>query len=185
MYQAEYERLTENLPLPNTSVILKMDPYYDKRDRLLQVRGRLQYSDLPEGMKHPIIVPHGHPVVKEIIQSVHKELLRTGPESTLSVLRQANWLAKRRGEVKRVLGKCLVCQRQRVRPPSQKMAPSPSERVSSSSAFAHVGIDFAESHLNKGLHLHFQLRLFWYDSSRVYQWLINRWFLPGVDSYDE
>ena len=154
--QADYERLTENLLLPNTSVILKMDPYYDKRDRLLQVRRRLQYSDLPEGMKHPIIVPHGHPVVKEIVQSVHKELLCAGPESTLSVLRQANWLTKGSGEVKRVLGKCLVCQRQRVGPRSQKTAPLPSERLSSSSAvFAHVGIDFAESHLNKGLHLHF------------------------------
>ena len=114
---------------------MKLNPYYDKRDRLLQVRGRLQYSDLPEGMKHQIIVPHRHPVVKEIIQSVHKELLRVGPESTLSVLRQANWLTKGRCEVKRVLGKCLVCQRQRVGPCSQKMAPLPSERVSSSSAF--------------------------------------------------
>ena len=136
---------------------------------MLQVRGRLQYSDLPEGMKHPIIVPHGHAVVKEIIQSVHKELLRAGPDSTLSVLRQANWLTKGRREVKRVLGKCLVCQRQRVGPRSQKMAPLPSERVSSSSAFTHIGIDFAESHLNKGLLLHFQVRLFWYDSSRVCQ----------------
>ena len=82
MYQAEYERLKENLLLPNTSVVSKLDPYFDKRDRLLQVRGRLQYSDLPEAMKHPIILPHGHPVVKEILQSVHKELLRAGPEST-------------------------------------------------------------------------------------------------------
>ena len=136
---------------------------------MLQVRGRLHYSDLPEGKKHPIIVPHGHPVVKEIIQSVHKELLRAGPESTLSFLRQANWLTKGRREVKRVLGKCLICQRQRVGSRSQKVAPLLSETVSSSSAFTHVGVDFAESHLDKGLHLHFQVRLFWYDSSRVYQ----------------
>ena len=34
-----------------------------ERDRLLQVGGRLQYSDLPEGTKHSIILPHGHPVV--------------------------------------------------------------------------------------------------------------------------
>ena len=115
-------------------------------------------------MKHQIILLHGYPVVKEVIQSVHKELLHAGPESTLSVLRQANWLTKARRKVKRVLGKCLVCQRQHVGPRSQKMAPLPSEWVSSSSAFTHVGIDFAESHLNKGLHLHFQVRLFWYYS---------------------
>ena len=169
VYQAEYERLKENPVLPKTSGTLMLDPYYDKKDRLLQVRGRLQSSDLPEEMKHPIIVPHGHPVLKEIIQSVHKELLRAGPESTILVIRQANWLSKGRREVKRVLGKYLVCQRQCVHPRSQEMAPLPSERVSSSSAFTHAGIDFAESHLSKGLHLHFQVRLFWYDSSRVYQ----------------
>ena len=28
VYQAEYERLKENLLLPNTSAILKLDPYY-------------------------------------------------------------------------------------------------------------------------------------------------------------
>ena len=79
MYQAEYERLRENLPLPNTSAILKLDPYYDKIDHLLQVGGRLQHSDLPEGTKHPIILPHGHAVVEKIIQSVQKELLHAGP----------------------------------------------------------------------------------------------------------
>ena len=44
---------------------------------------------------------------------------------------------------KRVPGKCLDCQRQLVDPCSQKMAPLPSERVSSSPAFTHVGIDFS------------------------------------------
>lgn len=86
MHQAEYERLKENIFLPNTSAILKSDPYYDKTDQLLRVGGRLHYSDLPEGTKHPIILLHGHPVVEKIIQSVHEELLHAGPESTLSVL---------------------------------------------------------------------------------------------------
>ncbi|XP_068726557.1 uncharacterized protein [Montipora capricornis] len=83
VYQAEYGRLKEDLPLPNTSAILKLDPYYDERDHLLRVGGRLQHSDLPEGTKHPIILPHGHAVVEKIMQSVHKELLHAGPGSTL------------------------------------------------------------------------------------------------------
>ena len=107
---------------------------------MLQVGGRLQCSDLPEGTKHPIILPHAHPVVYKIIQSVHKELLHAGPESTLSVLRQEICLTKGRREVKRVLGKCLFHQRQRVGPCSQRMAQLPSERVSSAPAFTHVGI---------------------------------------------
>jgi len=113
MYQVEYEQLKANHPLPNTSAILKLDPYYDKKDQLLWVGGRLQYSDLPEGTKHRIILPRGHPVVEKIIQSVHNELLHAGRESTLSVLRQDIRLTKGRREVKRVLERCLVCQRQR------------------------------------------------------------------------
>ena len=71
LYQAECVRLKEDLPLPNTSAVLKLDPYYNKRDLLLRVGGRLYHSDLPKGTKHPIILPHEHVVVEKIIQSVH------------------------------------------------------------------------------------------------------------------
>ena len=74
---------------------------------------------------------------------MHEQLLHAGPTSILSVLQQEIWLTKGRREVKRVPGKCLVCQRQPVGPCSQKVAPLPSERVSSSLAFTHVQIDFA------------------------------------------
>ena len=155
----------EDLPLPNTSAILKLDPYYDKRDRLLRGGGRLQHSDLPEGTKHPIILPHGHAVVEKIIQSVHKELLHAGPEI---------WLTKGRREVKRVLGKCLVCQRQRVGPCSQKMAPLPSERVSLSPdsrryRLCRAIINTKECLLSESLHLYLHLRLFPHDPPRAFQ----------------
>ena len=56
------------------------------------------------------------------------------------MLRPEICLTKGRREVKRVLGKCLFHQRQRVGPCSQRMAQLPSERVSSAPAFTHVGI---------------------------------------------
>ncbi|PFX31375.1 hypothetical protein AWC38_SpisGene3829 [Stylophora pistillata] len=137
------ELSAEELKDSKLSAILKLDPYYDKRDHLLRVGGRLQNSDLPEGTKHPIILPDEHAVVEKIIQSVHKDLLHAGPEGTLLVQRQEILLTKGRCEVKRTLGNCLVCRRQRVWPCSQKMTPLPSERVSPAPAFTHVGIDFA------------------------------------------
>jgi len=142
VYRIEYAQLEAGQPLPKTSTTLKLDPYFDKEDRLLRVGGRQQYSNLPEVTKHPIILPHGHPVVEKIIQCVHNELLHAGPENTLSVLQQNIWLTHGCHEVKRVLMKCLVCQRQHVGPSSQKMAPLPSERVLFSPPFTHVGIDF-------------------------------------------
>jgi len=95
VYRIEYVQLEAGQPLPKTSTILKLDPYFDKEDRVLRIGGRLQYSNLPEATKHPNILPHGHPVVEKIIQSVHNELLHAGPENTLSVLRQNTWLTHR------------------------------------------------------------------------------------------
>jgi len=108
VYRTEYAQLEAGQPLPKTSTILRLDPYFDKEDRVLRVGGRLQYSDLPEATKHPITLPHGHPVVEKIIESVHNELLHAGPENTLSALRQNIWLTHGRREVKRVLMKYLV-----------------------------------------------------------------------------
>ena len=96
-------------------------------------------------------------------------------------------------EIKRVLEKCLVCQRQPVGPCSQKMAPLPPERVSLSPAFTHVGIDFAgplliimrKWLLSEGLHLYLHFCLFPQDPPRAYQWLVNQWILSGVYSYDQ
>ena len=152
VYQAEYGRLKEDLPLSNTSAILKLDPFYDKRDHLLRVGGRLEHSDLPEGTKHPIILPHGHAVVEKIIQSVHKELLHAGPESTLSVLRQEIWLTKGRREIKRVLGKCFVCQRQRVIAIGEGVIVS--RRHSRRYRLCRAIIRTRKCLLSEGLHLH-------------------------------
>lgn len=70
-------------------------------------------------------------------------MLHAGPETILSTLRQRIWLTQGRREVKRIIRKCVTCQRQRVGPCAQKMGPLPEERVSSSPAFTHIGTDFA------------------------------------------
>ena len=133
----EYERLKQGKALQRNSRILKLDPYFDKKSRTLRVKGRLQNSDLPETTKHPIIVPHGHPLTEKIINRKHQELLHAGPEMTLSALRQNIWLTKGRREVKRVINRCITCQRQRKSCSTQKMGQLPHERVSFSPPFTH------------------------------------------------
>ena len=118
------------------------DPYYDRDDQVLRVGGRLQFADLPEQSKHQIILPHGHPEVAKMVQDVHKNMLHAGPETVLSTLRQKVWLTQGRREVKRVIRRCVACQRQRVGPCAQKMGQLPEERISCSRAFSHVGTDF-------------------------------------------
>lgn len=86
MHRIEYAQQESGQPLLKTRPVLKLDPYFDKEDRVLRLRGRLQCSNLPEVTKHRIILPHGHPVVEKSIQSFHNELLQAGSENTLSVL---------------------------------------------------------------------------------------------------
>ena len=129
-------------PISKNSRILKLDPFFDKDYRVLHVGGRLQYSELPEETKHQLILPHGHLVVEKIIQDIHEKSMHAGPETTLTILRNKIWLTQGRRDVKRVIRKCLVCQRQRAQPCDQKMAPLPLERVQFSYAFSHVGTDF-------------------------------------------
>ena len=141
-YPIEFQHLKNGESIASNSCILELDPFFDKEHEVLRVGGRLQYSELPEETKHQVILPHSHPIVEKIIQDVHERSIHAGPETTLTILREKIWLTQGRRDVKRVIRKCLVCQRQRAQPLSQKMAPLPLERVQMSHAFSHVGTDF-------------------------------------------
>ena len=143
VYKEDYQLLKSGQTLPKNSRLLKLDPYYDREDQVIRVGGRLQFADLLEQTKHQVILPHGHPEVAKKVLDLHKIMLHAGPESILSTLRQKIWLTQGRREVKRVIRRCVACQKQRVGPCAQKMGPLPEERVSCSPAFAHVGTDFA------------------------------------------
>ncbi|XP_044166852.1 uncharacterized protein LOC122950905 [Acropora millepora] len=142
-YKEDYEQLKAGEALPKSSRLLKLDPYYDKTDQVIRVGGWLQFADIPEETKHQIILPHGHTEVARRILDVHKQMLHAGPETVLSTLRQRIWITQGRREVKRIVRKCVICQRQRVGPCGQKMGPLPEERVTPSLPFSDIGIDFA------------------------------------------
>ena len=115
-YKEDYEQLKAGEALPKSSRLLKLDPYYDKTDQVIRVGGRLQFADIPEETKHQIILPHGHTEVARMILDVHKQMLHAGPETVLSTLRQRIWITQGRREVKRIVRKCVICQKQRVGP---------------------------------------------------------------------
>lgn len=70
------------------SRIVKLDPQFDQTKKLLVVRRRLQFAQVPEEAKHPIIVPHGDPVIEKLIMHLHVKACHAGPETTLAILRQ-------------------------------------------------------------------------------------------------
>ena len=79
-----------------------------------------------------------------IINQCHENLGHMGQESVLSSLRETVWIMKGRSAVKRVLRRCVACQRQRnAHPGKQFMADLPEVRlVPEKPPFSYVGVDF-------------------------------------------
>ena len=69
--------------------------------------------------------------------------MHVSPETTLAILHEKIWLTQGRSNIKRVLRKCLLCQRQVTTLCTQKMAPLPQERVQFTHTFSVIGVDFA------------------------------------------
>ena len=143
VYKEEMKLLSKQKQIQKTSKILKLDPFYDSSDCVLRVGGRLHHSDLPEEVKHQVILPHGHPIVEMTILQVHRDSAYIGPLTTLAILRQTIWLTQGHREVKRVTKKCFRCNRQNAVAGSQKMGILSKERLQYSHTFTHVGVDFA------------------------------------------
>ena len=64
-FSVEINAIEVGKRIPNSSRLLKLTPYLDET-QLLRVGGRLDRSDLPQGVKHPIILSL-HPFTEALI----------------------------------------------------------------------------------------------------------------------
>ena len=117
---------------------IKMDKF-----EVLTCHGRFLNADLDEEAKYPKLLPRGEIFTHLLIQEIHQRLIHAGVAHTLSQIRQEFWVPQGRAEVRRVLNKCTICKRHNG--PSFRlplMPPWPRERVSRSTAFQYVGLDY-------------------------------------------
>lgn len=140
-FQKEIQKLKAGESVEKTSVIVQLNPYWDKRSQVIRVGGRLNYAPLPEEVKHPIVLPTHNSFVKMLVMHYHKFTLHPGAAQTLASLRNRYWIVHGKQEVRRILNSCKTC-----RDPlkiDQRMAPLPEERITIAPAFTNVGVDFA------------------------------------------
>ena len=110
---------------------------------LLRVGGRLRNAPVTYERKHPIILPYKHRVTDLIVRQYHEALGHMGQECVLSSLRETFWIIKGRSAVRRVLRRCVDCQRRNARPGEQFMADLPEDRLTPEKPpFSFVGIDY-------------------------------------------
>ena len=127
-----------------SSSIRRLCPIVDDHG-LLRVGGRLQRSDLPLDVKHPVLLPKGHQVTRLLVRHVHEQgEHELGVEHTISELRQRFWVISAREEVKKCIRSCTECIKRSKKPEKQMMAPKTGAEVMySCRAFSHCAVDFA------------------------------------------
>ena len=92
---------------------------------------------------HPIFMPREHKLVTLIISHHHKKTLHGGVSSTMSSVREKFWIPRLRVLVKKVVYRCNLCKRYRVKPLSPpKTAKLPSYRTEKVEPFAVTGVDW-------------------------------------------
>ena len=113
------------------------------RDGVIRSEGRMLEAGMTDSSKAPIFLPAGAPLTRLIISDAHELTLHSGVNGVLSKLRQRWWIPKARIEVKKVLRKCVTCNRVQSRPfKLPKTPPFPTERVTRARPFQFTGIDF-------------------------------------------
>ncbi|XP_003370609.1 putative integrase core domain protein [Trichinella spiralis] len=113
------------------------------QDGLLRVGGRLRRSTLPPESKHPIILPHNHPVTELLIKDHHVRQIHAGVTQTLVAIRTKFWIIRARNAVKKIIRSCPVCRRVDAQPYRLRMGDLPADRVTETQPFIHTGVDFA------------------------------------------
>jgi len=121
--------------------LLKLRPYIC--DAILRVGGRLQQSQQPYDVQHPIILPSSSHVTKLIIEDHHRTVGHSGTSLTWTSLRQKFWIIGGAAAVRKTIGNCFQCKKRNAKPLEQFMADLPKERFAMyKPPFYNVGTDY-------------------------------------------
>ena len=141
VFKRDIENLKANTPVSKDSSVLKLDPFLDK-EGVMRVGGRLKFSELTLGEKHPILIPNSHHIGKLLVSHHHELAKHQGRHITEGVIRSAGlWIIGLKRLVYSVISKCLLCRRFRGNLTTQKMSDLPKERLKSCPPFTYVGVD--------------------------------------------
>ena len=121
---------------------IKFGVFLDNQN-ILRCGGRLQFSDLPENSKNPILLPKQSHFSHLIILFSHLQTKHGRIKDTISQVRSKYWIISIRQLVKSIIKKCFLCQRFESKPyrypPSGSLPPYRSKQ---SLPFETTGVDY-------------------------------------------
>jgi len=131
-----------DISLKKTSCMYRLDPFLDA-DGILRVGGRLRRANMPEGVKHLVILPRRSHITELIIQYCHHAIKHQGSGMTLNEHRQRGyWVIGGTSAVGCFISKCTICRRFRAPTQDQKMADLPKDRTEPVPPFTYSAVDY-------------------------------------------
>ena len=133
----------------------RLDPFVDE-DKLLRVGGRLKKSNLPNSLKHPIILPNKCILTRRIAEHYHHKVKHGGRTSTINSIRQYGyWIVSVNTMVRSIIHSCFSCRAMRGKLGDQKMSELPEERFLTEGPFTYSGMDmFGPFYVKEGRKQH-------------------------------
>ena len=141
-YLTEITSLEKKKRLSRSSSILSLHPFLDSVG-LLRVGGRRELSNVSYDTRHPIILSGKHPIVKSLIWTEHQRLSHAGPTLLAASLSQHYHIVRGRNTIRAITRSCVTCRKSAMRPRPQLLGQLPVERITPSSVFDKVGVDYA------------------------------------------
>ena len=150
-YPEELACLKEGRDVSRRSPLWTLKPQMDE-DGVLRVGGRLDWADVPDEVKHPVILPGEHELVRQMMVAEHERLQHGSVNTVLTSLRERFWIIRGRWQMKKIKRKCMTCVRFDTRLPvvNEVAAPLPRDRVTLQRPFGAVGVDYTGPVLVKG-----------------------------------
>ena len=142
-FAEEIKLLRSGRRLPKGNRLNNLNPFLDKEDGLLRVGGRLAHSSLSFDQKHPPILPQNSALSLLYVRHAHHQCLHGGPTMTSSILMPQVLILGRIRLFKSTIHACVPCQLVKPHSAQQLMGELPADRVTSSRAFSHSGLDYA------------------------------------------
>ncbi|UYV75623.1 hypothetical protein LAZ67_13000781 [Cordylochernes scorpioides] len=105
------------------------------------VEMKLLHGQDQEAFKRPILLPHNHPLVEQMVREIHQQNGHGGAQFILSQLREKFWIIGGRRLIKQIIGKCVICRRHNQKPIPTPGAALPTNRIGLGKTFEVTGLD--------------------------------------------
>ena len=126
----------------NLAIVKQLRLFLDPQGHI-RCGGRIHNDPLEEDTKFPYLLPRKHTFTKLVIQHIHKNVLQSGINATVTQIRQKYWIPSIRQVVHSEIRKCVTCLKVAAKHfQSQSLPPLPKIRVEDGPPFTVTGVDF-------------------------------------------